>query len=1032
MRYRFADFELDDRLFTLRRGGAEVPVRRQILDLILYLVRERDRVVTRPEIHAHLWPDAAVGGNSLATAINEARSALGDDGQSQAVIDTVYGRGYRFLPDVEEVRDEPLRSLVDPAEATVRFGVLGRLFVGRDDLLARLEATLRRAAEGDWRLVLLSGEMGIGKSRLVDELAARAQRSGVGVVLGRCEGESGAPSFWPWTQVIRQLCEAHSDAQLREFMGPGAAELAQIAPEVRDRLPGLSPSPRLEGEPARFRLFDSVVQFVRRCAERQPLLLVLEDLHAGDASSLELLRFLARSTGSPRLLALATFRDAELHRDPERHRVLGDLVHQPRVESCAVAGLELDDVARFVESAIAALPSDEVVAELHRRTSGNPFFLRHLVLTVAGLSGAEALARRPEALSALPATLREAIQGQIERLPERCQRLLGQASVIGRDFSLSLLEGLTEWPRESVLGELQIAMDAGVLSVHPERIAHYRFAHMMVRDALYESLPELARARLHERVGRALEQLYGAERHRILSELAHHAHQAVRLGQEERALALSLEAAEAAAARMGHSEAAGLLARALELIEGQGGDDGRRCDVLIRLGEAQTRAGRRDAAQATIERATGLARAMGDARRLARAALALEAGFFAIETGHVDVELIALLEEALEALDESDENAPLEAHLIARLTQARHWWVDAPEEGAWAARAERLATRRSDPSTRMHAVSAIHAGLWSPECLDERLARARDVIELAENEADWETALLHRLFLITGLMEKGDMEALPRERLAFESLATRLRQPQSAWYATMFECGDALREGRFDAVEPLAIAFLGVARVADDRNAVQSFGSCLTYLRWQTGRLREVRDLFEQLATRFESFPPWRCARAAVLAELGQPEAALGWVEGTRACTDPTRRDSSWLVTNVLAAHAASIAGEPAICARLYDALAPFEERIGIIGLGTLCWGSVAGSLGRLASALERWDAADAHFERALARNAAIGARPWRAQAAVDRAAAWWRRGDSEGRARARDGLEETLLEVRALGMVTLEAQVVGMLEKIG
>ncbi|MGH0036677.1 MAG: ATP-binding protein [Myxococcota bacterium] len=1023
MRYRFGRFELDDRLFTLQRDDEVLAVRRQILDLILHLVRERDRVVTKSELHAHLWPDAVVGANSLATAINEARQALGDDGQTRAVIDTVYGRGYRFLLAVEEITDEPLQEEVESASGPLRFGVLSRLFVGRGDVLSRLEGALARAEAGDGRVLLVSGEMGIGKSRTVEELAHRAQRRSIGYVLGRCEGASGAPSFWPWAQVIRQLCEAHSDAQLRDYMGPGASELAQISPEVRERLPGLRPSPRLEGEQARFRLFDSVIRFVGRCAERQPLLLVLEDLHAGDASSLELLRFLARSAPPMRVLVVATYRESELTDDPERTRALGDMTGEPRVERCPLAGLDRQDVAHYVEAAIDAKPSDEVVDELHRRTSGNPFFLHHLVLNVAAAEGVETIARRPESLQFLPATLREAIQGQIERLPDRCQRLLSPASVIGRDFSLGLLEALTEWPREDVLGALQTAIDAGVVEVHPERIAHYRFSHILVRDTLYESLPELARARHHDRARRALESLYGAERHLILTELAHHACQAARLGEEGVALTLALEAARAASARMGHSEAAVLLERALALVELRGAGEAERCDVLVELGGAQTRAGRRDVADATIERATALARALGDEQRLARAVLSLESGFFAIESGHVDRRLIALLEEALAAV--AGRAPGLEAHLVARLTQALHWSEDGEARDRMARHAASLGGGTGDAATRMHRASALHGSLWSPERLDERLERAREVIELAESETDWETSLLHRLFLITGLLERGELAAVGRERLAFESLARRIRQPQSAWYPRMFEASDALREGDFDRVEPLAREFVAMARGADDRNAVQSFGCQLTYLRWQTGRLAEVEGFFETLAAQFESFPPWRFARSVILCDLQRFDEARApisrhWGDGSR----PLPGDSSWLGSAVLAAHAAPACASADEIEHLYGVLEPHRSRHAVLGFGVLFWGSVELYLGRLATAQARWDRAEGHFESALGANRAMRARPWCAQTRADWARMLIERNDREGRRRAAGLLDEAAREAAGMGLAILETQV--------
>src|SRR5215510_11700283 len=188
----------------------------------------------------------------------------------------------------------------------------GRTFVGRKPELAELTTALDHALAGRGRLVLLVGEPGIGKTRLAGELAVHAASRGVQVLWGRCWEGEGAPAYWPWVQIIRTAVEAREPKRLAAEMGPGAAAIAQVFPEVRERLPDVSVPPNLEGDQARFRLFDSITTFVKHAARAEPLAFILEDLHWADKDSLLLLRFLAREMADSRLLIIGTYRDVEV------------------------------------------------------------------------------------------------------------------------------------------------------------------------------------------------------------------------------------------------------------------------------------------------------------------------------------------------------------------------------------------------------------------------------------------------------------------------------------------------------------------------------------------------------------------------------------------------------------------------------------------------------------------------------------------------------------------------------------------------
>ncbi len=319
----FEDFEADEGLRELRREGRPVDLHPTPLRLLLYLLRNRDRVIPKDELLDRVWFDAAVSEGVLSTAIKEIRSALGDDGSQQRVIQTLRGKGYRLVAPVEERPAAPARGHAG------RGGVPD--FVGRGPVLDRLDAALEDALAGRGRIVLLAGEAGIGKTRTAEEFAAAASSRGVPVHAAWCREEKGAPPYWPWVQILRGLVDGQDAGALRSELGAGAARIAQIVPEIRERLPDLPEVPaEADPEEARFLLFDAVAGFLTRASAHQARILVVDDLHWAGASSLQLLEFLAHEIGAARILLLGTYRDIEVDRD---HPLAGRLAELARAGS---------------------------------------------------------------------------------------------------------------------------------------------------------------------------------------------------------------------------------------------------------------------------------------------------------------------------------------------------------------------------------------------------------------------------------------------------------------------------------------------------------------------------------------------------------------------------------------------------------------------------------------------------------------------------------------------------------------------------
>ena len=384
--------------------------------------------------------------------------------------------------------------------------------------MGELEACLHDAMAGQGRLVMLVGEPGIGKTRIAEELATQAETRGAQVLWGRCYEGEGAPPYWPWVQPIRSYLQQKGAEQLRSEMGPGAADIAEIVSEVRDKFTDLEPAPNLEPEQARFRLFDSITSFLKRSAQHQPLVLILDDLHWADRSSLLLLEFVAREMRESNLMLLGTYRDVEVSRRHPLSQSLGTLIRERLFLRVQIGGLTQEDVGRFVEAAIGARPHPELVTAVHGRTEGNPLFVGEVVR----LLGQQGMEESQDWDISIPEGVWDVIGRRLDRLSELCNQVLTTASVIGREFDFRLLDKLAGTSEDQLLQVLEEASEAHVIEEMPGGKERYQFSHGLIQQTLSEELLTSRRVRLHARIGEALETLYGEDVGLHSAELAHH------------------------------------------------------------------------------------------------------------------------------------------------------------------------------------------------------------------------------------------------------------------------------------------------------------------------------------------------------------------------------------------------------------------------------------------------------------------------------------------------------------------------------
>ena len=469
------------------------------------------------------------------------------------------------------------------------------VYIGRVREMGELKDALDGAISGRTRLVTLVGDPGIGKTRTAQELSIYAGQRGVQVHWGRCHEGEGVPPYWPWIQTIRSYARDTTPEQLRFLMGAGAAEIAEIVPDVRHRLPDLQPAPSLKPEQAQFRLFDSVVTFLRNAADTQPLMLVLDDLHWADQPTLALLSFTARELSGERLLIVSTYRDDDLSPVSHLSQSVQILATEQMLHRVLLKGLSQQEVGRFIEAITGIVPPVELVATVHRRTDGNPLFVTEVarLLVQEGELTAEGSQERQSWSVRIPEGTVQVIGRRLDQLSEPCSKTLTVASLLGREFSLEQIQRLVgDVSREVLVKVLEEAVSARVIERMPQGQDRYQFAHAVMQETLSGTLSDASRAHLHARIGMMLEGLYGDDARAHSAELAHHFTQAEPILGKERLILYSRLAGERAAETYAHQEALVLFQRAVVAKEGQEMDE-ETAELLIGLGRAQAATGQR-------------------------------------------------------------------------------------------------------------------------------------------------------------------------------------------------------------------------------------------------------------------------------------------------------------------------------------------------------------------------------------------------------------------------------------------------------
>lgn len=596
--YSFGECTLDGERYELRRGGELIAVEPQVFAVLLFLVENSNRVVTRDELLDAVWGDRNVSESTLSHRLMLARKAVGDSGREQKLIKTVHGRGYRFV-------------------AALGGTVVDSLGSGaRQALLRQLQGFYQVACQGTRQVVFVTGEAGLGKTTLIKAFTAGC--SGL-VGRGHCLDHRGAGEpFLPVLEALGRLARGTRGRHLAQV-------LAAVAPTWLEQMPGLlspqekeSDGRRLTGT-TRPRMLREFAEAVELLTQTEPLVLVLEELHWSDPSTLDLFDLLARREDPARLMILASWRPEGPILD-----LAGELVIKGHAVEMALPPLEFSEVEMLAAESLGGLPAKELTQLLLERCGGNPLFLNCLLehcLSEGLLEKTDdcsvGLARLA---SEIPENLIQMIERQLVTLP--CRELLEAASVAGTEFLAESVAAALEMDAdkvEEVLGNARVAVSAGCREWPDGSLCEaYRFRHELYRQVLYEKMPVGRRRRMHQRIGRRLATAFGARSKECAGEMALHF---TRGGLPKEAGTFCRLAGEQALRRNAHSEALSHLQTGLEQIRrlSPGAErDRMELDLLNSLSPAWvfSRGWSCKQAEASLQRARELAQELDDSAGL--------------------------------------------------------------------------------------------------------------------------------------------------------------------------------------------------------------------------------------------------------------------------------------------------------------------------------------------------------------------------------------------------------------------------------
>jgi predicted ATPase len=858
-------------------------------------------------------------------------------------------------------------------------------FVGRAAEWGVLSSSFEESAtELHTKLVMVSGEPGIGKTRLVTEFAHECHDNGAIVLYGHCDEDVGT-AYQPWAEAIAHLVE-HASAEFVSGLAGRVPDLGRLGAPVARRLGGLRHGGSTDLEAARYELFEAVATALRAASELAPIVLLLDDMQWADLPSLQLLRHTVSSIRLSPMTIVGTFRDSGALAAHSIHDLLATLHRETVVDRIALYGLTDDECFALMES-MAGHPLGQAGVALRdalvQETDGNPFFLgellRHLAETGAISRDESGQWTASESFRdhGLPVSVREVIGRRVASLGDQAMQALIMAAVSGRRFDLEVL-AIALGIELDVLLDVMDAAIAATLVINDSG-QNYRFVHALIEHGLYDRLTPGRRLWAHRRIAEAMERVHEHDLDSHVGELAYHWRRATTPGNAWKAIDFARRTGERALSQLAPDDAVNWYEQALELLDQEpASDDSLRAGLLVGLGTAQRQIGDSSHRQTLLE-AAAVAQRSGANNALVSAALNNTRGFFS-STGTIDDERVAVLESAVSVtLTDSPERARLLALLAVELT----FGEDLSRRWALADEALAIARRTNDAVLVASVITTTYHALNEPESLARRLGDTKEALEAAREAR--EPLLEYRAadYRAHSAMEACDIEEGDRAMATVLTISERLDQPTLRWNTCFLASCRAYVAGRLDEAERLATeAFrAGIDTGQPDAGAI--FGAQLGYIRLAQGRAEEIVQLVEQRAAESKGVPAWRAFLAWVYSDLHRHEEARSVLSSDiEDGFTSFRHDQLWISAMAINSLVVARLKDRRAADAIFERLIRFEDQFVYNGVTTM--GAVAQALGRLAATMERFPDAAAFFDKAQTIHERMGARYFLAETQLE------------------------------------------------
>ncbi len=850
-------------------------------------------------------------------------------------------------------------------------------FIGRENELNDLLTSL---TDGDNTiqgcLKFVSGTAGIGKSWLLAEVAKRVTSLGSRVLWSQRIENPAAPPFFTWVLVLRSCLANYDDNELVSDLGRGASDIADLVPELRDRLQLTSKKPIMDSITARFQMFDSVSRFLLASAKRQPLVILLDNLHLADRSSLELLEYFSQQISNYPVVVIAAHRTLESDCNEPLKSTLNRLSLSARFSQFPLDGLKKQEVAQLLQFYAQLLLPTSLVESVYQQSGGNPLFVTEIAKVLRKRSVDQSLLTADFHFD-LPDSLRAVILARLNILPSATRLMLGQASVLGRTFDILAWSEIVEKNTNNLMQAIQSAEDAGIVTI--VNSGKFRFQHALFREVLYSELNLTERTDLHLAAAFYFEKLWDKGSDTVINLLAYHFFEVASYGYSEKAVHYNRIAAEEATERRAYSETARFLQNALIALE-QNADVHFKAQfrLLLALGMSLFRSGQQNFASEPLVRAAKLAEKAKQWHALAEALAELQ--FVCGQQGILHKVSLPLHQTLLD-------NLPRDAHALrtramASLSDAYRLQGKFELANKTSVESMELARKLDDPVLRLDCYCrgswAISSIALNPQATEYRRNLSLEIRHIAETYGSLEDILLIMSTICFDLTSRSSAEELQQHLVDFRRLLDSVYHPHYLNVLAGFEISINILQGKWQDAMKNALALRSRAITQDAAGIEGGFGQQMFVMQRVRGQLAGAAALIKRIEADIDPDKLWLPGQILLHCDLNNWQRARELLVIVGAISQ-LKQDDLYLASLVYLSEACIALNDRLRLIELYKLLKPFRYFIALIP-GTVSMGAVAGYMASIAVHLDKRIRARELFEEAIALNSRMDAAPWLAR----------------------------------------------------